>query len=70
MNEKQKRIYGLLKQLNFENLVEHSEDSDNLMYCIRRALSYSMYIGITDTDFIPALQAFLREVEAERNEMY
>jgi len=33
------------------------------MYCIHRALSYSMYIGITDTDFIPALQAFLREVK-------
>jgi len=67
MNKNQKRLYELLKQLNFENLVEHSEDSDNLMYCIHRALSYSMYIGITDTDFIPALQAFLREVEAERN---
>lgn len=63
MNEKQKRIYGLLKQIYFENELEYPEDANNMIQAVHRVISYVFYV-CDDDDFIPALEAFLREVKA------
>lgn len=62
MNEKQKRIYGLLKQLYFENELEYPEDANNTIHAVHRVISYVFYT-CDDDDFIPVLKKFINEVE-------
>ena len=66
MNEKQKEIYEHLK-----TCLEHSYDYFSCSYSpIANVLEYALKRNPfieevqNDADFIPALQAFLREVEA------
>lgn len=73
MNEKQKRVYELLKQIHFESNLEHPDDSDNAQWSIYRVLSLMVkdtsFNDINDEDFIPALEAFTKELEIKEKEL-
>jgi len=63
MNEKQKDVYNCLFSL-YRQLKKESTRKVNVTLMDFVYLDYGL---VDDADFIPALQAFLREVEAERN---
>lgn len=61
MNEKQKEIYESLIELYDYNSRNYLKDDDIIIGTIDAMITN---YEIIDKDFIPALQAFLREVEA------
>lgn len=61
MNEKQKIIFEQLVEIYHYYVGYYPDDNNNVICTIAK----TMDDGLSDTDFIPALQAFLREVEAD-----